>query len=76
MSRTNYRALCRNLAYVDRALADATLSAARRAVLTEKRPYLLRALEGRCTLCGREISHPDSLAVGIGSECREKAKAS
>lgn len=76
MKRASFKVVQRNLAYIDAELARDDLPEQRRRILTEKRPFIARELEGRCKLCGREITHPDSLAVGIGSECRDKARAS
>jgi hypothetical protein len=30
---------------------------------------------GRCRICGRELADPESIAIGIGPECRKKFQA-
>lgn len=37
-------------------------------------PYELQAAD-RCGRCGRELTHPDSIPVGIGPECAAKSGA-
>lgn len=71
--RASFKVIQRNLAYIDAELARDDLPEERRRVLTEKRPFIARELEGRCKLCGREIHADESIATGIGSTCRHTA---
>ena len=62
------------MAYCNRQLDDPTLTPERREVLEEKTKNLRRQLAGSCSRCGRALSDPDSLAIGIGPECLEQVR--
>jgi Family of unknown function (DUF6011) len=61
------------LAYAVQLTLDA-LSNADPNYLAETRggPYSVQAAD-RCGMCGRQLTHPDSIPVGIGPECAAKS---
>jgi len=74
MTRPTRKQVASWLAYCNRQLDDPTLDPDRRAVLEAKAEHLRRQLAGSCSRCGRALSDPDSLAIGIGPECLEQVR--
>lgn len=72
MGRLSRQQAARYLAYCNGQLGDPDLTDDRRAVLEAKARFYRRALVGHCTICGRELTDPGSVELGIGPDCAEK----
>ena len=71
-TRVSRQQAARYLAHCNSELAKPDLPDERRARLLEHREFYRKALVGSCTKCGRELSDPRSLELGIGPECAAK----
>lgn len=72
-SFTPYSGCSSVLAYAIR-LTLACLAADTDPATTRGGPYVIQAAD-QCGMCGRKLTHPDSIPVGIGPECAQKAGA-
>jgi hypothetical protein len=72
MRRPNRRQLARWLRQANEKLADPALDDVTRATFTQRADALRRQLVGSCSNCGRTLTDPTSVALGIGPECRAR----
>lgn len=64
------------LAYLDGELAKPDLTDARRDQLAHQRDLYARLQRSdTCKVCGRPLTDPESIAAGIGADCRKKVAA-
>lgn len=63
-------------AYVEKALADPTVTPSRRRFLQAKQAELRLRLADRCVCCNRQLSDPRSVGNSIGPTCARQAVAS
>lgn len=66
------RQASKGLAYIDRRLAG-QLEPAEREMLERQRPLHAKFVATRCRRCGRTLTDPESLLLGLGPECRRMA---
>lgn len=72
MRRPTRRQLARWLRQANEKLADPTIDDVTRATFTQRADALRRQLVGSCTNCGRTLTDPASLRLGIGPECAQR----
>lgn len=74
MPKPTRKQLARWLTQTTAKLADPTLDPAQRAMEEDRAQHLRRRLVGACSSCGRTLTDPKSVELGIGPECIERVR--